>query len=175
MDMNYCRRCGKSLLPKSDQTFSCSNDHLLYINSAPTASIFVVDQAGSLLLSRRGIEPGKGMLDSFGGFVDNMETVEDAAIRELSEETGLMPGQYEPLQYLASGAGSYLFQGENRSVLTMCFWTTIKPGVELIPSDDVAEIVKVSFDTMRADELWNDDIKTAGYTKLKSIFEGSTL
>lgn len=174
MEMNFCRRCGSTVSSQDNGTsYTCTNNHTLFVNSAPTASIILVNQAGNLLLSKRGIEPGKGQLDAFGGFIDNLETTEDAAVRELAEETGLTPEQYEPLQYLSSGAGSYLFDGETRSVLTLCYWARLKPGVTLVASDDVAEIVEMSPDEFKLDELWNEDIKH-GYRDLIATLSKST-
>ncbi len=173
MEMEYCRRCGGELSTEDNSIYRCSNGHMLYVNSAPTASVLVVNQAGNLLLSRRGIEPGKGLLDVFGGFIDDMESVEDAAIRELQEETGLTPDQYEPLQYVGSGTGTYLFGGEARSILTLCFWTRIKPGVKLIANDDVSEIVELTLDEFKLDDLWNDDIRQ-GYKNIRAILQMSS-
>src|SRR3954447_11046947 len=42
-----------------------------------------------VLMTRRGGDPFRGMLALPGGFVDVGETVEQAAVRELSEETGV--------------------------------------------------------------------------------------
>jgi ADP-ribose pyrophosphatase YjhB (NUDIX family) len=44
----------------------------------------------SLLYIIRGIEPKKGMLAMPGGFVDEKESIEMAALRELEEEVGLV-------------------------------------------------------------------------------------
>ena len=60
---------------------------------ALTADMLVVagDPGGerSVLMIRRGGDPFKGMLALPGGFVDVGETVEQAALRELQEETGV--------------------------------------------------------------------------------------
>jgi 8-oxo-dGTP diphosphatase len=59
---------------------------------ALTADMLVLAGAGddrSLLMIRRGGDPFRGMLALPGGFVDVGETVEQAAVRELREETGV--------------------------------------------------------------------------------------
>lgn len=47
----------------------------------------IVRQSGKLLLVKRKAEPGKGLLALPGGFVNQKETLEEAVIRELYEET----------------------------------------------------------------------------------------
>lgn len=54
-----------------------------------TVDCVVFDRADRLLLIRRGHAPFKGRYALPGGFVDVGETVEEAALRELHEETGI--------------------------------------------------------------------------------------
>lgn len=60
-----------------------------YKRPALTADCVVFDRAGRLLLIKRGSAPFKGRWALPGGYVDYGERVEDAALRELKEETGI--------------------------------------------------------------------------------------
>ena len=93
-DWRLCPRCGAELstgVPPGDdrERLRCPACGLvLYDNPAPTVSAIVV-RDGRVLLTRRGIEPQKGMWDTPGGFVEAGEDPEAALRRELREETGL--------------------------------------------------------------------------------------
>jgi 8-oxo-dGTP diphosphatase len=56
---------------------------------ALAADCVVFDKAGRLLLIRRKNPPFQGQYALPGGFVDYGERMEDAALRELHEETGI--------------------------------------------------------------------------------------
>jgi 8-oxo-dGTP diphosphatase len=55
----------------------------------PCVGAVITDEAGRLLLIRRGHEPGKGLWSIPGGRVEPGESDESALVREVREETGL--------------------------------------------------------------------------------------
>lgn len=57
---------------------------------ALAASAVICDQAGRVVLIKRGTEPGKGLWSVPGGSVDPGESLAEAAAREAREETGLI-------------------------------------------------------------------------------------
>jgi len=59
-----------------------------YGNPKPCVAV-IVEEAGKILLGRRAVEPGKGLWDILGGFIEAGETAEVAVLREILEETGL--------------------------------------------------------------------------------------
>ena len=92
-DFHYCSRCAAPLLLRSLPTeerprLICHNGHILYINPKVVVSV-VAERGGRLLLMRRAIEPRKGAWTTPGGFMEIDESVEECAIRETREETGL--------------------------------------------------------------------------------------
>jgi ADP-ribose pyrophosphatase YjhB (NUDIX family) len=89
-NVRYCPRCGeeaKVTFPRSITCDSCG--YGAFYNPKPVACTITTDEAGQIVLMRRATEPNKGRWTMPGGFVDLGESVEDAAIREAREETGL--------------------------------------------------------------------------------------
>lgn len=78
---------------------------------AVSAAIF---REGRLLLVRRARMPGKGLYSLPGGRVEFGETLEQAVVREVAEETALsiqivgLAGRREVLPSVASAAGHYV-------------------------------------------------------------------
>jgi ADP-ribose pyrophosphatase YjhB (NUDIX family) len=94
--LNFCSRCGDSLrlgpLPAEDRDrLACGRcGHITYVNPRLVVTTLPVNDAGEVLLLRRGIEPGWGLWAQPGGFMEIDETVHEGAIRETLEETGLV-------------------------------------------------------------------------------------
>ncbi len=91
---NHCPICGGQTVQAHDgQSIRphCPNcRRFYYSNPVPAACCFLTNPNGELLMVQRSIEPRKGMWTLPGGFVELGETTEEAALRELREETGLI-------------------------------------------------------------------------------------
>jgi ADP-ribose pyrophosphatase YjhB (NUDIX family) len=99
--LNHCTRCGAPLhfgsVPGDDRhRLACEAcGHIAYVNPRLVVSTIPVTDAGEIVLLRRGIEPGRGLWAQPGGFLEVDETVNEGALRETFEETGLVvaPGE----------------------------------------------------------------------------------
>jgi 8-oxo-dGTP diphosphatase len=129
-----CPRC-PTLLEHAASSVRCPSCGLEeYANPAPTASAVVRDRDGRILLARRADEPGAGLWDLLGGFMDEGEDPLETLRRELREETGL---EVEPGEYLGALPDRY---GDDGPWTVNFYWETrIAPG-EPRPADDVAEL-----------------------------------
>lgn len=64
----------------------------------PNAAVIVTDGQGNILLCERHDKPG--MIQTVQGGIDEGENPEEAAVRELKEELGIDPGDFEVKAYL---------------------------------------------------------------------------
>jgi ADP-ribose pyrophosphatase YjhB (NUDIX family) len=86
----HCSYCGTVYAagqPWPRTCVRCAN--ITYLNPLPVA-VVVLPVDGGVLCVRRAIEPRLGHLALPGGFIDVDETWQDAAVRELREETGVV-------------------------------------------------------------------------------------
>jgi ADP-ribose pyrophosphatase YjhB (NUDIX family) len=94
--LNHCSRCGAPLrlgmLPGEDrERLACDAcGYIAYVNPRLVVTCLPVTDAGEVMLLRRGIEPGRGLWAQPGGFMEIDETIEEGAVRETLEETGLL-------------------------------------------------------------------------------------
>ncbi len=67
----------------------CSRCGRIVYHDPKVATAMILERGGRVLLVRRGTEPGLGLWSLPGGYVDRGEVVEEAAVGEVWEETGL--------------------------------------------------------------------------------------
>ncbi|HTP16432.1 MAG TPA: NUDIX domain-containing protein [Streptosporangiaceae bacterium] len=60
------------------------------VQRVPCVGAVITDEAGRLLLIKRGHEPGAGLWSLPGGRIEPGETDKQAVVREISEECGLL-------------------------------------------------------------------------------------
>ena len=89
-DVRFCPRCGKEATVRFPRSLTCANcGYGAFYNPKPVACAIPSNDAGEIILLRRGFEPQRGQWSMPGGFVDLGESVEQAAIREAQEELNL--------------------------------------------------------------------------------------
>ena len=93
-DFSFCPRCGAGLVLRllksgEPQRLVCTSCDFVFFLDPKVATGCIVEQDGGIVLLRRAIEPGYGKWVFPGGYVDRGERVEDAAVREMEEESRL--------------------------------------------------------------------------------------
>ena len=89
--MNYCSNCGApvdlKVPPGEDrERHVCSSCHTIHYQNPKIVAGCLPIWQGSVLLCRRAIEPRHGLWTLPAGFMENQESVLEAAIRETLEE-----------------------------------------------------------------------------------------
>jgi 8-oxo-dGTP diphosphatase len=98
------------------------------------AAVFAVTDGGvKLLLINRGHEPFKGHWAFPGGFVDIDEELDDAAARELAEETGLTNVKLEQMHTFGK-----VGRDPRGRQITVCYIGIITEGLDRIKAGDDA-------------------------------------
>lgn len=135
--LNFCSRCGSPLrfgaVPGEErERLACAAcGHIAYVNPRLVVTTLPITEAGEIVLIRRGIDPGIGRWAQPGGFLEVDETVNQAAIRETWEETGLL---------VAPGDIIGLYTRLEAIVVTIVFEARIVGGVAG-PTPEATEIV----------------------------------
>jgi 8-oxo-dGTP diphosphatase len=111
-----CRNCGR----------------ITYSNPIPSVAA-IIEQDGAVLLVQRAVEPGKGRWCLPGGFIETGESIEDAVVREVKEETGL---DCQPLDILDARSDLGGYYGD---ILIVCYRARVLGG-KPIAGDDAMDL-----------------------------------
>ncbi len=136
--MRFCPSCGADkvrwLTSKEFQCLQCG--FTLFFNPVPAVAV-LIECAGRLLFTLRALDPGKGMLDLPGGFVDPGETAEEAVRREIKEELDLTASD---AHYLFTALNQYPFQGVTYQTLDLFFHIRLNTEPNLRPSHELSAV-----------------------------------
>ena len=131
----FCPHCAGRLAPKvidEKERLVCQEcGFVFYINPKVAAGV-LVENEGRVLLVRRGIEPHFGSWTLPAGFAEYGETIEETAIRECREETGLEV-------VLDDLLGVYSVNSNFYGHLVLVLYSAHVVGGELVAGDDASE------------------------------------
>ncbi|MDE3076902.1 MAG: NUDIX hydrolase [Chloroflexota bacterium] len=133
--MKFCPQCGTSLVTRfvehRDRRICPRCDIIHYRNPVPSTTCLIPTERGIVLVRRR-YDPGMGGWAFPGGFIDAEETVAEAAVREVKEETNLDVG-------LAGILGVYSYVDPHKSGLVVIFQADLLGGAAQ-PGDDATDV-----------------------------------
>ena len=131
----FCPHCAGRLAPQmidEKERLVCQEcGFIFYLNPKVAAGVLIED-AGRVLLVRRGIEPHFGSWTLPAGFAEYGETIEETAIRECREETGL---EIELDRLLGVHSVNSEFYGH----LILVLYSAHIVGGDMVAGDDASE------------------------------------
>ena len=154
---NFCPSCGaKAISFDGIKQFNCGECSFTYFQNVAAAAGTILECDGKILLIRRKQEPGKGMLDLPGGFVDPGESVEEAARREIREELKI---DVDTLKYLGSYPNTYVYKDVCYHSCDQLFYSRIEEFPTEFDETEVEELVLMNLTEISDDEIAFESIK----------------
>lgn len=155
---SFCPRCGsRAFAPQADRSFRCGECAFhLYVNAAAAVAALIVNERGELLLTRRALEPQKGLLDLPGGFVDPGERVEEALLREIKEELNLEVDHY---RFLVSYPNEYVFGGLSVYTADLAFECRVSSFEEIHWGDDISGYAFIAPEELDFSRICSESIR----------------
>lgn len=134
----YCPRCGEpGPALRAARELRCTACGLrFFFNAAAAAAAFIFFK-GQLLVCVRAHDPGQGLLDLPGGFIEFGETIEAGLRREILEELNI---EVTGLRYFMSAPNDYAFAGVPYKTADLFFRCEALSLDSMRPADDVGEV-----------------------------------
>lgn len=135
-----CPGCGSDRV-KADSAKSmvCSVCGFVYFfNPAAAVAALITNPENELLVTVRAHDPGKGLWDLPGGFVDPGETAEAALRREVREELNL---EIDAMTYFCSVPNVYVYKAVTYTTLDLAFVCEVTDFSPLAAMDDIEAVL----------------------------------
>jgi ADP-ribose pyrophosphatase YjhB (NUDIX family) len=140
--LGFCLQCGTALVARRQEDRdrptcpACGFIH--YLDPKVAVAVVLGDKDG-VLLGRRRIDPGKGLWSFPAGYVNRGEVLEEAAVREVLEELGLVVR-------LTGLVGVYSERGE--PVVLVVYAGEIEAGEPSPDGHEVSEVRRFPVDAL---------------------------
>jgi ADP-ribose pyrophosphatase YjhB (NUDIX family) len=169
MQYRYCPICTNELkrvfLDGRERQGCESCGFIHYVNPSPAAAMVLFEKQDVLLVKRR-FEPRSGFWSLPAGFIEADETPEQAAIREVKEETGL-DVRINQLVDVHSGCHAM-----KKRIVLVVYWGEIEGG-SLKAGDDALEALFFPIDNLPPEMAFNSHLKALEKTiSLRSQLQG---
>ena len=131
--VKFCPHCGTPLTTKELEGYqrpACPACGWIHYEDPKVAVAVLVGRAGELLLDRRAIEPGLGFWSFPSGYVNRGEVLEEAAVREVQEETSVD----------VRIDGLFGVYSERGNAVVLVVYTAELDGGEAMPYEEVSEV-----------------------------------
>jgi len=138
---------------------------VLYLNLAAAVAI-IMECRGKILFGVRKHEPGRGMLDLPGGFVDPGESAEEAVRREVKEELSI---DTQEMRYLFSFPNTYPYRDMVYDTLDLIFLVHWDEPPEVKAADDLEDVMWVARDAVEYEKIAFDSLRQAVRRYLEEV------
>ena len=154
----YCPRCGLAALDTVDnKLYGCTHCGYTYFHNTAAAVAAVIHRDDRIALITRANDPGQGLLDLPGGFVEGDESLETAVMREVLEEIGLA---LQAPRYLFSLPNRYEYHTIRYRTVDVFFAFDVREVAPFVANDEAAalhwmrlpdiDLGQVAFESVRA-------------------------
>lgn len=149
---SHCSYCGAEFDLPLQFTFSCIQcNQITYLNPLPVAVVLIpVEETGSknkksLLCIVRNIDPGKGGLALPGGYIEQRESWQEAAAREVFEETGIRAKEDKLRLFDVISVPNAILIFSIAPIINMNDLSSFKPSEEISAIKIIHEPEKMTF------------------------------
>lgn len=162
-----CPGCGNERITYDGiKRYYCYRCNWEFYQNTAAAVAGIIEYQGKYLAVKRNLEPGKGLMDFPGGFVDPMETAEHALAREIQEELNVKITNWD---YLCTAPNLYKYNGIEYSTCDIFYTAHIEHTDFKIDESEIAGIVWRSLEELNPEEFAFRSMK-AGIEALKGKF-----